>query len=237
MKKKYLQISNIILLTILFVIAIHENYFTKSRNFFLNKNIKLTDYKNNPSYNSQLSIYPFYKKKASVVMLGNSITQRVNWNELLDRDDIINRGIGNDITEGFLSRIESVFYVEPSICFIMGGINDLLRNKTPDEVVQNIKLISQKLENRQISPQIQSILYVAKNYPKAKIINDKVMLTNTLLKEMCAENGFDFIDLNKVLAPNYYLKAEYSLDGIHLKGLGYEQWNLIIKPIIESKIY
>jgi hypothetical protein len=31
-------------------------------------------------------------------MLGNSLTAGVDWNELLDRPDIANRGIGGDIT-------------------------------------------------------------------------------------------------------------------------------------------
>ena len=37
-------------------------------------------------------------------MLGNSNTYGVDWVELLDREGIINRGIGSDITEGFLNR-------------------------------------------------------------------------------------------------------------------------------------
>ena len=58
-------------------------------------------------------------------MLGNSLTNRISWNELLVRDDIANRGIGSDITAGFINRINFVFNVKPKICFIEGGVNDL----------------------------------------------------------------------------------------------------------------
>ncbi len=49
----------------------------------------------------------------NIVMLGNSLTNRISWNELLGRDDVANRGIGSDITAGFTHRINFAFNVNP----------------------------------------------------------------------------------------------------------------------------
>jgi hypothetical protein len=38
-------------------------------------------------------------KEVDVVMLGDSITHRVNWSELLNTNTIVNRGINGDISE------------------------------------------------------------------------------------------------------------------------------------------
>ena len=42
--------------------------------------------------------------------LGNSITSQVDWGELLGVNSIANRGVGDDVTEGYLNRLNN-FYV------------------------------------------------------------------------------------------------------------------------------
>ena len=59
--------------------------------------------------------------KINIVMLGNSITWGVNWNELLSRTDVANRGIPCEKTEDFLYRLDDIYKLKPKICFIMGG--------------------------------------------------------------------------------------------------------------------
>ncbi len=48
-------------------------------------------------------------RKGEIVFLGNSITERVSWSELLENDKIINRGIGGDICWGVYDRLDEVF--------------------------------------------------------------------------------------------------------------------------------
>ena len=75
-----------------------------------NKNDLRPDYLKNMKYEKQTSLYNIYEiKKAEIVMLGDSITFGVNWNELLDNNNIINRGIGSDTTEGFIQRLDYIY--------------------------------------------------------------------------------------------------------------------------------
>ena len=54
-------------------------------------------------YDQRVSLFNTMKiKDGSVIMLGNSITASCNWSELFGVDNVINRGIGGDTTEGIL---------------------------------------------------------------------------------------------------------------------------------------
>jgi lysophospholipase L1-like esterase len=76
-----------------------------------------------------------------IVMLGDSITAGVEWNELLGIPNIANRGIGSDTTEGFYNRLENIYKIKPKICFIMGGINDIGYGIPVETILQNIEMI------------------------------------------------------------------------------------------------
>lgn len=52
----------------------------------------------NENYSIQLGMYDlFTSTQADVVMLGNSLTYNANWNEILNRSNIANRGMPGDI--------------------------------------------------------------------------------------------------------------------------------------------
>ncbi|EDM44948.1 lipase/acylhydrolase family protein [unidentified eubacterium SCB49] len=234
-KNKYL-IVNFILIFLLILIAVYEKYPSKIHaKLKLEKNTEQS-YSGNWRYKHELKLYKSYQKKGNVVMLGNSITYRANWNELLNREDIINRGIGADITEGFLARMEYVYNVNPKLCFVMGGVNDLTRGIKPEIISNNLYNITKELNKKNIKPILFSILYTAKSYPNYKDFNRSVKLSNDKIKKMCANNSIEYIDLNKILSENEILKDEYSFDGIHLTVLAYEKWKEIITPIIEREI-
>jgi lysophospholipase L1-like esterase len=193
------------------------------------QNKRTYSYKDNPQYDNQTNLYPFYKKKGKIVMLGNSITYRVNWSELLNRNDVINRGIGSDITEGFLNRLEYVYNVEPEICYIMGGVNDIGLKVPQEETVGNIKKLIDSLKHHGIIPVLQSVLYVAEYHKNYLISNQRIASLNEELKKVAAESKITFLDLNAHLSSDNKLIKEYALkDGVHLTGAGYEKWKTVL---------
>jgi lysophospholipase L1-like esterase len=186
-------------------------------------------YLDNPQYAEKTSHFSVYSKKGNIVMLGNSITARVDWSELLNRNDIVNRGIGSDITEGFLNRMEFIYAVKPKICYIMGGINDIARKVPQETIVGNIGKIIQGLREHKIQPVLQSVLYVADSYPNYAEMNSKVESLNNSLEKTAKEYGIPFLNLNEVLSSGKLLIKEYCLkDGIHLNGSGYERWKKLL---------
>ncbi|MCT4629156.1 GDSL-type esterase/lipase family protein [Winogradskyella sp.] len=161
-------------------------------------------------------------------MLGNSITQNVNWNELLNRTDIINRGIGKDVTAGFKNRLNHVTSLKPKYCFIMGGINDILFNIDVDEILANYEDIVRILKAENIIPIIQSTLFVSESYENANSINIKVNNLNSRLIQLSKSHDVKYLDLNGILSSNNNLKDSYTTDGIHLNGIGYLKWKKIL---------
>ncbi len=209
-----------------------QRLISKINNEIDNENL----FEKNWKYNEQTDLFKYYKKQGNIVMLGNSITYKAHWNELLNRNDIINRGIGSDITAGFLSRMEYIYNANPKICFVMGGINDIGKGIKQDEIIKNLSKITSGLLENEIEPIIFSILYVSETHQNYKSINPKVHSTNAELQNLCKQKKIEYINLNKYLSKNKILLEKYTTDGVHLTGSGYEKWGEIIKPIIESKI-
>lgn len=179
------------------------------------------------------NIYDLHKiyqtKQSDIVMLGDSITCAVSWNELFNYNNITNRGINGDTTAGFLQRLDQVLELQPKKVFIMGGINDIFQSYTVEEIFENHKKIVEKLREKNITPYIQATLYTAK---KENGYNDKVKELNGMLKQYCQENRIEFIDLNKKLSKNELLIQEYTHDGLHLKANAYVIWRDEIKKYI-----
>lgn len=232
-RNKILIISNLFLLLLLVVIVIREKYPERIKNRL---SFTAHHYSESMSYRVQTDYYKYYQKKGTIVMLGNSITAGINWSELLNRDDIINRGIGRDITEGFINRMDDVINVNPQICFIMGGFNDIVRGKPSKIITSNLESISMTLIRNNVEPIIQSILYASKVYHDYEHVNEKIHQTNLLIKEMCESNNVEYLDLNDKMGNEKVLIEQYSYDGVHLTGLGYDKWKSIIEPIIKEKV-
>lgn len=169
----------------------------------------------------------------NITMIGDSITDRGLWSELTNRNDIINRGISGDTTNGVLNRLNSLNSGLKQ-AFVMIGINDLLKGESVEYVFENYKKIITILKQKNITPIIQSTLYIGQNTPP--IYNQKITQLNILLLNYAIQNKITFIDLNKYLAPNNYISPKYSNDSLHLNGRGYVIWTNSIKKYFNTTV-
>lgn len=172
-----------------------------------------------------------------IVFLGNSITAGgKDWSERLNQPNIKNRGIGGDVTEGVLARLDELIYFKPRTVFLLIGINDLW-NLTPDNpsseyVGGNILKIAQKIKAG--SPETK--IYIQTILPNKKVVlREKIKAVNQIIKVNQDENLYSLIDLYSVFVnDDGLIKDDLSTDGIHLNEKGYETWVKFIKPIIHS---
>ena len=191
-------------------------------------------YTENPKYKPGAENFMLFNKQADIVMLGNSITAGIDWNELLGRKDIVSRDINGDITEGMLNRMNSLLKVKPKVCFFLGGINDLTRRVSPENIITNIKNIVNLLLENDIKPVLQSIIYTENRLCDYEHNNKYVTIINNELKKFATEKNILFLDLNKHLSENNILKAEYTHDGLHLNAEGYVVWGKIIEETMDN---
>ena len=192
-----------------------------------------TLYRTNRSYRLQTDLFSLYGTHAAdIVMLGNSITFGVHWTELMGRTGIVNRGIGGDVTAGFLARIESILMLRPKLCCVMGGINDLSQDIPVDTVAARYTQVLERLRAAGITPIIQSTLFAAPPWTRWTEKNPEVRRLNSLLRLYADSGRVEFLDLNAVLAPAMVLKEEYTYDGIHLTAAGYRVWRDMLDPVL-----
>lgn len=192
-------------------------------------------YLKNPNYAHEMDLYKIYKtKEADIVMLGNSITHGINWNELLGRNGVVERGIPSDIVEGYAARLDNVIKLKPKFCFVMGGINDIY-NWTPiDKIFDTYVKIITELKKNNIKPIIQSTLYAGVKWKSYNDRNREVTKLNKLLQEYAKKNFIEYIDLNKKMSTKNILNANITVDGIHLNAEGYKMWAIEIEKILRK---
>jgi len=177
--------------------------------------------------------------KGEIIFLGDSITDGGNWTEMLQDLRVKNRGISGDVTEGVLPRLREITRAKPAKLFLMIGINDLARGKTPRRLVGDIRKIVSRIKKR--SPEtvihLQSLLPVNPDLGMFKDHTDKtaaVLTVNKRLKKMAETHKLIYIDLHTAFAgEGNKLKPEYTNDGLHLTGAGYELWRGLIEKYLK----
>jgi lysophospholipase L1-like esterase len=233
-------------MTLIFLVVISLHY--KIPEKILNKIIISTSGKNEIPVPEEYSGYIYaketiesliYKRSGfDIVMLGDSLTCHNNWGELLDRDDIVNFGIGGDTTDKIIKRIKDVYLVSPSKCFLMVGINDIFSRKSLEDIVRNYKIILEYLKENDIDIIIQSVLTISELSENSlgynwKEINKKVIGLNSILKKIAISEHLQYFDINKMLSNGNKLDDIYtSGDGVHLNKKGYEIWGIELKKYL-----
>jgi len=195
-------------------------------------------------WNRAIKAYYYHKKEHfetlpntenEIIFLGNSITDGAEWFELFDNPNIKNRGIGGDVTDGILERLNEVTESLPDKIFIMIGTNDLSSGKNVEYIVENHKkIIAQiKSDSPKTKVYIQSVLPVD---DKVHVLrpNKSILEINAALKNLSKKEGLVYIDLFPIFSnPEGQLSKTYSIDGLHLNGKGYIKWKEIIEMHIK----
>lgn len=173
--------------------------------------------------------------KKSIIFLGDSITDIGEWAELWQNSNVKNRGISGDNTFGVLARLHEITAAQPAKIFIMIGINDIARN-TPDSIivanyeklVRTIKLASPKTKLY-----IQSILPTNNTFTEFVRHQNKdaqIGFVNSALAKLATANNAVYIDLyTQFLDASGQMSSQYSNDGLHLDGNGYQLWKNILQ--------
>jgi lysophospholipase L1-like esterase len=172
--------------------------------------------------------------RAEVVMLGDSLTELGEWQEMFPEVKIANRGISSDTTSGILERLDEVLEAQPRKVFLMAGINDLSWGGVDEGVVlKNMGEITRRLKAQGVEEVVlQATIFPGKNH--GADLPRKVERLNKGLVKLASEQGMEFVDLNGVLAPDGFLKTDFTMDGIHLNGKAYKVWAERLAPLMKS---
>lgn len=193
-------------------------------------------------YDFEEQLYESYPHaRTDIVFLGNSITDRVDWNELLGMCSVHNRGISGDITFGVLQRLHEVINGHPAKVFILIGINDISRNIPDSVILENYKKIIERIKAGSPHTEIyfQTLLPVNNEFTQFKNHYNKdehILWLNDQIKLLGNQEKITVIDLYPhFLNDQNKLEKKYTLDGLHLNADGYKVWAVILKKYLNEK--
>ena len=177
--------------------------------------------------------------KKDIVMLGNSLTDGCEFNELLGNRHIKNRGIVGDIVQGLIDRIDPIIKGQPKKMFIMCGVNDISHNVSADSIARATEklIVMVKQGSPRTKIYLQSLLPFNNEVREWKLLKNQehvVVEANILLEQVARRQGVTWINLYPLFADeNGRLRADLTNDGLHLMGKGYLIWRDAIKPYVK----
>jgi lysophospholipase L1-like esterase len=176
-------------------------------------------------------------KQAKVVIVGNSLVQ-LFFPELMQKElpgvPLVNRGIGGDMTETLLERIdEDVLSLSPQSIIIEIGGNDLIYSKCLSGIQSNIENLVAKIHKKNANTKIYFLAVPPTRVPE---LNKIVPIYNLFLSELARthknivyiEVWNEMRDANEPRIRDEFVRP--SGDPIHFNEKGYEVWGKKLRP-------
>jgi lysophospholipase L1-like esterase len=173
------------------------------------------------------------------ILAGDSISLWFPESLLTPNRTWLNQSISGETTAGLLKRLNLLDRTEPETIFVMIGINDLLRGRSNDVVLQQQQQIIQDLKQTQPQAQIvvQSILPHAAAAATwegrdrlLQLPNSQIQQLNRELAAIAQAEEVYFLDLYSLFATKQGdLRMDLSTDGLHLNRQGYQTWSIALQ--------
>ena len=175
------------------------------------------------------------------VFLGDSLTDYFDLDAAFSDYSVVNSGIAGNTTENVLADLtHRVSIFNPSQVFVWLGTNDLMDGKTPEQTLESLQTIIDQIQTERSMAKITLISLIPVNsqvdpYTVGLRSNDQIQKVNQGLRETAKKEKLDYIDLYSALKDDQgNLKAEYTVDGLHLSDAGYQVVQEIIEPYLDA---
>ena len=174
--------------------------------------------------------------KKDIVMLGNSLTDGGEFNELLNNRHVKNRGIVGDIVQGLIDRIDPIIKGQPKKLFILTGVNDISHDVSADSIARAMEklIVMVKQGSPRTKIYLQSLVPFNNDVREWKLLKGRdhvVVEANALLEQVARRQGVTWINLYPLFVDDQgRLRADLTNDGLHLMGKGYLIWRDALRP-------
>lgn len=166
----------------------------------------------------------------SIVMLGDSITEQAEWDELLPDLPIVNQGHSGFTTEQLVPIADSIGDARPRLAFVLTGTNDIRDGRSPEWTAEQLDKLLDSLEQR--SP---GTIVVAQTLLPRADQPAAVEATNEVIRAVAAGRGVRVLELHESFDDGTGgLRPNDTTDGVHLSASGYRRWASLLAPEIED---
>ena len=185
-----------------------------------------------------------------ICFIGDSITHFWELNAFFrEYGTVINRGIGGDEPHIIAKRFAAdVLQLAPRVCVMLAGINSMWPIKdTEDKTSPAFQTLQDDIFDRLMASYLDIMDQAAAAKQTLVIgtvlpivwppeVNTFIFRVNARLKELCAERGVFTADLHPVMLGGDALSVnyDYTVDGIHPNGIGYQVMADALKPVLDQ---
>lgn len=181
------------------------------------------------------------KVPANYLFLGDSITDFYDLDKYYKDLPVVNSGISGNTTDDILKDMKKRAYqYNPSKVFLLIGTNDLIHNKSNEEIVEKVEKIIEEIKENRSKAEIylQSIYpvnYKLSPYMVKNRKNDDIKEINEKLEDYCEDNDITYIDMYDLLKDkDDNFSSEYTKDGLHPNDDGYEVITKELKKYLDK---
>ncbi|MDN4616349.1 GDSL-type esterase/lipase family protein [Leifsonia sp. F6_8S_P_1B] len=168
----------------------------------------------------------------SIVMLGDSITDQGEWQELLPDLAVVNRGVGGETSAQVRDRLARSIH-GPTAVSLLVGTNDLTAGTPHWQIAANVAAILDEIERR--APGTPVLLNGI--MPRSAKFAREIHEVNALYKQVAGQRPtVEVIDTWPALRDGENIRSDLSFDNLHLNGKGYEQWLTVLRPALDRAI-
>lgn len=188
------------------------------------------------------------KKKASLVFIGDSITQMFGgephdrsqpgkdvWEKYYGTRNATNLGFGYDYTENTIWRLQhgELDGAAAKAIVVNIGTNNMGKN-TPEEIVAGVKTVLTEVRRSQPAAKVL-LLGIYPRGSKPDATREKVAKTNTLLAELDGKESVTFLDVSaKLIEPDGTISKDTMGDYLHPTAKGYGIIAEAIEPTLKK---
>jgi lysophospholipase L1-like esterase len=163
-------------------------------------------------------LFEAYPGKADIVIVGDSLSEWMDWESALPGTSVINRAIAGETVHGALGRVQSIIATGARTAVLMIGINDLNKREPVDQIFDDYKRLVEALRSAGMRVIVFPCLTGSDRVIGAtRALNDKV-------RELCARGACEYHELDELLGQDGLLRPENTNDNTHLTVRAYRLW-------------
>lgn len=173
---------------------------------------------------------------ASILLVGDSITEAFPCNDLLRNHTVINKGVYGDNTRLLLQRLDrDVLNQRCDMAFLLIGTNDMASGFSNGETISNIGRILRAMSEHSVA----SALFLQSILPTRGLSNrplSRIAFLNLQLRRISAMHRVRYLDIGSLFVNSSgEIDDEFSLDGLHLTQRGYAVWGEFLNELITAQ--
>ncbi|MDC0833670.1 GDSL-type esterase/lipase family protein [Geitlerinema sp. CS-897] len=142
----------------------------------------------------------------------------------------LNQSIGGENTARIRNRLSLLEGTRPNSIYIMAGVNDLIGNRSDEEILTDYREIL--LQLHQNHPQARLVVQSILPTRHEAVSNLRIRSLNRELATMSYQIGAIYLDLYPHFSDEAgRMRSELTTDGIHLSDRGYDVWQNFIRQV------